>query len=168
MACGLCCTGHLFARAQLKPAEVENARGINLTVIASSSEPSIDFSLPCPHWQDKCRIYNHPHKPAVCSAFECKLLKQLNAGQVTLERALGIVKNARQLAAELETILPSGPRSSFRLLLFAYIKNIEQTQITDAIANTVRVKGGALLIMYEQYFGVTGLFNRPDESTTRP
>ena len=58
-SCGLCCTGHLFVWAKLRPAELDPAEALGLTVFRSDPNQR-GFSQPCPLWNGECTIYDSP------------------------------------------------------------------------------------------------------------
>jgi hypothetical protein len=65
------------------------------------------FRLPCPLLVErKCSVY--PHRPAVCGRFRCEVLKAADAGAMTLDQALGHVRQAHTLLARLREVMPEG------------------------------------------------------------
>src|SRR5215831_2880323 len=93
-SCGLCCTGHLFIWAKLRPSELDPAEALGLTVFRSDPTQR-GFSQPCPLWNGQCTIYNSPHYPHVCRAYQCKLLKEVLSGKISLLEALSIIEQAK-------------------------------------------------------------------------
>lgn len=159
-ACGLCCTGHMFINAEFTPPEVETTRALGLSVLQADPEKPV-FQLPCPLWQGHCTIYNHPHKPSICGNYKCKLLKEVEGGQLDLSAALIVVEQAKGLIRELEPHLPASQDTNFRKRLFEYAKRLEAAVAQNNGENDFRLKTGALLVMFAKRFGVTGLFNKP-------
>lgn len=165
IACGLCCTGHLFSHAKIKPTEIESTQDLGFNVFHSGSgAPAIQ--LPCHLWEGQCTIYTHPHKPSVCGNFECKLLQELEDEQVSLEEALSVVQQAKQFIQELEGLIPDGPTGNFRRLLFQHVKQLEQSTAPQETENMIRLKAGALFVLFVQRFGVTDLFNSSDRENS--
>lgn len=162
-ACGLCCTGHFFTQASLRPAEITTAQNLGLTVLQFNDPKEPGFSLPCPLWQDQCTIYAHPQKPHVCKAFQCKLLKEIQDGETALASALTVVRQAKEMIHELRALLPDRPGVSFRERLLEYVKELKQSATSTESGVAFRLKAGVLLIYFEQRFGVTGFFNKPEE-----
>lgn len=95
-ACGLCCNGVLFG-------DVELQRGDHAKQLA---ELGVDFfrkgrktafSQPCSCFDGRlCGIYTD--RPKQCRAFECGLLKRVNAGKLTPGAALKTIAEARRSA----------------------------------------------------------------------
>ena len=164
-SCGLCCTGHLFIWAKLRPAELDPAEALGLNVFRS--EPSErGFSQPCPLWQGECTIYASPHYPHVCRAYQCKLLKEMLAQYISLSDAVGIVDQAKGMIHELEMLLPASSTPNFRERLVAHLENTGRLDTHPGGGDTdleFRQKAGALLSFYENVFGVTDVVDQPDE-----
>src|SRR5215510_11603100 len=93
-SCGLCCTGHLFIWAKLRPSELDPAEALGLTVFRSDPTQR-GFSQPCPLWNGQCTIYDSPHYPYVCRAYKCKLLKDVTSENISLPDALTIIEQAK-------------------------------------------------------------------------
>jgi hypothetical protein len=125
------------------------------------------FRLPCPLWRGQCTIYTHPHKPSICSDFKCTLLKEIQAGQLQLDEALTVVQRAKQFIQELEVQIPDGQMINFRQRLLEFLNQLEvSTSHTEAV-NELRLKAGALLVLFTKRFGVTGLFNTPEQEAAK-
>jgi hypothetical protein len=165
IACGLCCTGHIFPSAVLKNEEIEKTRslGMNVTTFASGEA---DFYLPCLHWKEKCTIYQNPDKPYVCGKYECLLLKKLIAETITLAQALAKVNQAQEIIKELESLLPGEHTPGFRARLVAQIKERENSNPADEAETLLRMKGGVLLVFFGKQFGISALFENPVMSPT--
>jgi hypothetical protein len=158
-SCGLCCTGHLFAWAKLRPAELDPAEALGLTVFRSDPGQR-GFSQPCPLWKQECTIYDSPQYPHVCRAYKCKLLKEVMAGDASLSEALKRIGQANGLIGEMEALLPGSSNPNFRERLVA---QLEAWQGPEAEERGFRQKAEALLAFYEQVFGVDDLVERADE-----
>lgn len=154
-ACGLCCTGHLFIWAKLRPAELDSAEELGLTVFRSDPTQR-GFSQPCPLWRGQCTIYATPHYPHICRAYKCKLLKEVIGENTPLPNALTVVDRAKEMIRELEPLLPASQNHNFRERLVAHFES----------GNTepeFRAKAEALLSFYDLYFGVNDLVEKADE-----
>ena len=165
-SCGLCCTGHLFIWAKLRPSELDPAETLGMTVFRSDPGQR-GFSQPCPMWRGQCTIYHLPQYPHVCRAYKCKLLKQMLAGQTSLTSALEAIEQAKALIQELDVFLPHAPGPNFRERLVAYLENQQPMDASrSSQGDTVpelRQKAEGLLAFYEEVFGVDDLIEREDE-----
>jgi putative zinc- or iron-chelating protein len=163
-ACGLCCTGHLFIWAKLRPAELEPAESLGLTVFRSDPTQR-GFSQPCPLWQGQCTIYESPQYPHVCRAYKCKLLKEVMGGDTSLSAALSVVEQAKRMIRELEARLPSSPTTNFRERLVAQLESLLRRETSASQENTrveFQSKAQALLDYYERVFGVDDLVEKAE------
>lgn len=105
--CGLCCDGTLFADVEL--ANSAEAAGLEAMGLDIEEDDNGDGLLvqPCVALQGRrCGIY--AQRPECCRTFECRLLRNVRRGAVSLPRAREIVAETqtkigrlRQLAAEL-------------------------------------------------------------------
>ena len=93
-ACGLCCNGVLFGDVELQRgdnAKLLTQLGLNLFRKGGKSA----FSQPCSCFDGKlCGIY--ADRPKQCRAFECGLLKRVQAGKLTAGAALKTIAEARR------------------------------------------------------------------------
>jgi hypothetical protein len=158
-SCGLCCTGHLFIWARLRPSELDPAEELGMHVFRSDPTQR-GFSQPCPLWQGECTVYDSPHYPRVCRAYHCKLLKELVAETVSLSGALAAVEQARGMIRDLETHLPASSQPNFRERLVAQLETLQRQKTTGL---EFQRKAAALLRYYKQVFGVTDVVDRPPE-----
>jgi len=165
-SCGLCCTGHLFIWAKLRPSELDSAEALGLTVFRSDPGQR-GFSQPCPMWRGQCTIYDLPQYPHVCRAYKCKLLKQVIADQTSLTAALQVVEQAKALIQELDVSLPHAPGPNFRERLVAYLENQQRVESTRSRQGRtelgLRQTAEGLLAFYEEVFGVDDLIEKADE-----
>ena len=161
-ACGLCCTGHLFIWAKLRPAELDSAEALGLTVFRSDPSQR-GFSQPCPLWQGQCTIYASPHYPRVCRAYRCKLLKEMLAENTSLSSALAVVEQAKVLIQELESLLPRSRNKNFRERLVAHLEALQACADPENSESMFRSKAEAMLAFYEQVFGVDDLVEKADD-----
>lgn len=95
VACGICCDGTLFSFAHLKPGERGNLPD-KIEVNSYSREGNDYFRLPCGYFKSQCTIYDR-QKASVCSEYRCQLLRDFDAGKVTLEDAMEIVKETLKM-----------------------------------------------------------------------
>jgi uncharacterized protein len=161
-SCGLCCTGHLFSRAKLRSAELDSAEALGLNVFRSDPRQR-GFSQPCPLWQGQCTIYASAHYPRFCSTYQCKLLKEVLNESTTLPNALTVIEQAKGMIQELEALLPVSPNPNFRERLVAYLENpSSSTGEGNTDLELRRLKADALLIFYEEVFGVNDLVDTTD------
>lgn len=108
-SCGLCCQGILHRKGVLEAAEASKVRALGLQIVEEAGEPF--FALPCRAYSgDLCQIY--PDRPNACAGYRCQLLRQLTAGEKTLEESLQIVQTARQMVHELRQQLAVRPEDS--------------------------------------------------------
>jgi len=100
LSCGLCCRGAFFVNT-IDPEDY----GL------SPPRKTLPPGKPAPprcllHVDDKCSIYDHPHKPIFCSDWQCGLLKQLTKGAVTLESAKRTVAEITRLYERVARFMP--------------------------------------------------------------
>src|ERR1041385_1413775 len=153
-ACGLCCTGHLFIWAKLRPAELDPAEALGLTVILSHPRQR-GFNQPCPLWQGECTIYTSKHYPHGCRAYKCKLLKEMMREDISLVEALNKIEQTKEMIHELDELLPNAPSGNFRERLVAYLEGYGQKD------SELLRRAEELLHVYENVFGVNDLVERP-------
>lgn len=156
-SCGLCCTGKLFIWAKLRPAELDAAEALGLTVFRSDPSQR-GFSQPCPLWHGQCSIHNSPIYPHICRAYQCKLLKEVLAEKSTLSSALKVVEQVNEMIDELKQIMPVSSNRNFRENLVANIEHPAETTRQEEGYQEFLLKADALLHFYDIYFGVTDLF----------
>lgn len=155
-SCGLCCTGHLFIWAKLRPSELDPAESLGLTVFRSVPTQR-GFSQPCPVWHGQCTVYDSPHYPYACRAYRCKLLKEVLSENTTRSHALAVVEQAMEMIHEVESLLPVSSELNFRQRLVTQLEGPEE------LAPEFRRKAEALLQFYKEVFGVDDLVERPDD-----
>src|SRR5215207_3247635 len=160
--CGLCCTGHLFAWAKLRPAELDPAEALGMSVFRTDPTER-GFSQPCPLWKDKCTIYTSPHYPHACRAYQCKLLKEVLAEKASLPHALTMINEAKQRIQEVEALLPPSPNPNFRERLVAELESQKSPVSPADTGVNLQQKADALLNFYKEVFGVTDLVDKPEE-----
>jgi uncharacterized protein len=161
-SCGLCCTGHLFTNAPLNPTEFKPALTLGLELVQLQTQKTA-FRLPCPLWEGQCAIYTHPLKPSICGDFNCKLLQEVEEEKLQLDDGLAVVRRTKQMIQELDGHLHSRQSNNFRRRLFEYVNQLEKSASPTDADNVFRLKVGVLLVLFAQRFGVTGLFNQPEQ-----
>ncbi len=93
LQCGLCCNGVLFADVRPEPGE-------RSPLFAGRAR----VAQPCPAFQTgdcTCQIY--AERPQRCRQFECRQLLGVVAGEIMVPQALRRIRQARKLAAKLES-----------------------------------------------------------------
>ena len=148
LACGLCCTGNWFERANLYEDEIDATRALGLTVEMASDGPK--FQLPCHlHVAGACSIYGS-WRPHVCGAFTCGVIDAYVAGTLPFDEALRHVKTAKTMADNVRAEVG-----------FATGGLIGDTSITQGAAAAARVQSlsplarldiGALQVHYVKFF----------------
>jgi Fe-S-cluster containining protein len=102
-ACGLCCNGVLFG-------DVELQRGDDSKLIAKAAVKLFSkgrktaFAQPCSCLVNGlCRIYEN--RPKRCAAFDCGLLKRVQAGKTSAAAALKKISEAKRRAEEVRRLV---------------------------------------------------------------
>ena len=107
LSCGLCCDGTLFDFVKLET--TDDARKLKLLglpiKVSRGRTPVARFPQPCVALcKDRtCRVY--ADRPGQCRAFECGVLKDVKAGQITFAAALRQVKKTRRRSNEVRLLL---------------------------------------------------------------
>jgi Fe-S-cluster containining protein len=94
--CGLCCNGVLFADVELRKGDdAKRLTELGLSLMKKGRQRA--FAQPCACFDGRlCRIY--AERPAYCRAFECGLLKRVQAGELGADGALKtIAQDKRQV-----------------------------------------------------------------------
>ena len=160
-SCGLCCTGHLFIWAKLRPSELDPAEALGMMVFRSDPSQR-GFSQPCPMWNGQCTIYESAHYPHVCRAYKCKLLKEVLAEKVSLDGAMVVIEQAKRMIAEVEALLPDSTNRNFRERLVEYLETLQAASPQNKDVEFQK-KAETLLALYEEVFGVDDLIEDSDE-----
>jgi hypothetical protein len=105
LLCGFCCDGTLFAKFAVRGPEIAWAskRGLPLLGVA----PELHATQPCRCFGSDGRCTDYEDRPASCRAFVCSLLKRLRSGEVSDERARGVVRRAKELIDRIEKVATS-------------------------------------------------------------
>jgi Fe-S-cluster containining protein len=101
--CGLCCNGVLFADVELRKGDdVQRLAELGLSLEKKGRQRA--FAQPCACFDGKlCRIY--AERPAYCRAFECGLLKRVQAGELGANAALETIAQAKRQVEKVCEIL---------------------------------------------------------------
>lgn len=103
--CGLCCNGALFDFGPLTAEEVPQAQDNGLAVLAEAGK--FGFAQPCPALDGAhCRIY--AARPDTCRTFRCKVLRAVEAEDMTIGEAQSIIARTVAAANEARAQLPPG------------------------------------------------------------
>jgi uncharacterized protein len=95
-ACGLCCNGVLFGDVELQRGDDAKLLA-KLGVALFSKGRKTAFPQPCSCFEGKlCGIY--ADRPKQCRAFECGILKRVNACKLTAGAALKTIAETRRNA----------------------------------------------------------------------
>jgi uncharacterized protein len=154
-ACGLCCSGHLFAWVRLNANELDRSEALGLKVIRSDPRQR-GFIQPCPLWDGICTVYTSPDYPRSCGTFKCTTLRKLLDEDIELSEALMVIRDTLQMIGEIEPLLPPSPNPSFRERLIAHKEYLEESKerMQEAKAQEFMRKADELLRRYEDRFGV--------------
>jgi Putative zinc- or iron-chelating domain len=101
VSCGFCCDGTLFNRVGVPDdGERERVRRYGLEIRPTRGD-GYSFRQPCTmHVDGACTIYED--RPRTCRTFRCSLLRRMDAGDVSIERAGSIVASAKGLARDVK------------------------------------------------------------------
>ena len=158
MACGLCCTGHLFSWVQIKSTEQSRLGQLGLKIIQPEARHH-GFSQPCPMWDGECSIYRSKTYPSGCRSFKCRLLRELLDEDIPLLKALRVVKQTREKIAVIDKFLPASKEVSFRELL---IEQLDRIPLNPGLVDEeFRSKANELLSDFEKRFGVSDFLGSP-------
>ena len=151
--CGLCCTGHLFIWTKLRSAELNSIEELGVNVLRSVPNQR-GFNQPCPLWQGVCTIYTSPHYPRFCRTYKCKLLKKVLDESISLEHALTVIQDSKDLIDRVESLLPHSSNPNFRERLAIHC---EESAAQENGPTEFQQKTLMLLSVYEHVFGVDDL-----------
>jgi Fe-S-cluster containining protein len=108
--CGLCCDGSLFADVELAGrAEVTRLEALQLGVEDDGARGAV-LSQPCAALRGRrCSVYEH--RPQCCRTFECRLLRDVRRGAVSVPRAQKEIAEALRGVAKVKALIARlGPR----------------------------------------------------------
>jgi len=118
--CGLCCDSTLFADVELRTGDdAKRLKRLGLT-LEKKGQGKLAFAQPCACFQGKlCTIY--ADRPKRCRTFECRLLKRVEADEMTAAVALKKISAAKDQAAKVrELLLSLGQRDEKMALTHRY------------------------------------------------
>lgn len=119
MSCGLCCDGTLYPAVDIEPDDKPAAERVGLEVVEEG--PGLIFRLPCHNLRGAaCSVY--AIRPAVCRAYRCALLKDVDSGRVTAADARDRIKVARGLRDQVADGDPEAGRFVQRMALWTRLK----------------------------------------------
>lgn len=159
-ACGLCCSGHLFSWVRLKATELNRLEKLGVEVIRSDPRQR-GFLQPCPLWNGQCTIYASLDYPSGCSAYNCKLLRELLDESVSLPKALRAVKQAKEMIRTVEILLPASTQSSFRERVVEQSERLNSAPKLSAAEQELQSKIAELLSFFDKRFGVHDFLEIP-------
>ena len=101
--CGLCCNGVLFADVELRKGDdVQRLAELGLPLEKKGRQQA--FAQPCVCFDGTlCRVY--AERPVYCRAFECGLLKGVQAGELEAKTALKTIAETQRLAEKVRGLL---------------------------------------------------------------
>ncbi len=118
--CGLCCDSTLFADVELRASDdAKRLKKLGLT-LEKKGQGKLAFAQPCACFQGKlCAIY--ADRPKRCRTFECRLLKRVEADEMTAVVALKKISAAKAQAEKVRELLFSlGQRDEQMALTHRY------------------------------------------------
>lgn len=128
VACGMCCDGTLFGKANLSNEQfnddyenVLKARDLNMNVFEENGK--YFFKQPCHLFNTCCTVYNQV-RPRVCGTYFCEPLKKYERAEHTLEQASKLIQQALALKAEILKTSKEFPELN-NLLISEIIKYID-------------------------------------------
>ena len=94
-ACGLCCDGTMYLNASLtKTDNLERLNELGIKPIPEGDKHY--FNQPCPAFRlHQCSIYEE--RPTTCQKYRCALLKRHDAGDISSEKALSLIRDMIEL-----------------------------------------------------------------------
>lgn len=153
-SCGLCCSGHLFSWVRLNANELDKVENLGLNVIRNDPRQR-GFLQPCPVWKNGvCTVYESPDYPSSCRKYKCVVLRKLLDEEIDFPDAMNQIQETLSLIRELENLLPDSSIISFRERLIAHKENVEKLDKQNPTEKEFLQKGGDLLRIYEERFGV--------------
>lgn len=100
--CGICCTGAVLSGGRLEASELAFAERHQLRVVQTEKGPA--FAHPCQLLNGKiCGAYDE--RPKTCRAFRCKILRSVEAGELSEADALVRIEELLQRISAIESVL---------------------------------------------------------------
>jgi Fe-S-cluster containining protein len=152
LTCGLCCNGVIFADVQLQRGDDATrleALGLALKNLPKQSgaksstdtkiaAPKKKFSQPCVAF-DGCRCRIYAERPGYCRAFDCALLKSVNADEIKTAGALQTIERARRRAEKVRQLLRKvGDKDEHIALSLRFrrtAKRIQESKVDKSMAH---------------------------------
>lgn len=158
VGCGICCDGHLFDYALIKPEEQSLCAELDLEVRLQPE--SVDrFLHPCPRFADGCcTVYDR--RPSTCRTFRCRLLQDHDAGRVTTQEAEAIIAQVHALdwhgtlRLVVEELVPGrsgGAANKLALALQAVAASPDPAALRRR-HGTALVRAAALILLLRNHF----------------
>jgi hypothetical protein len=144
---------------KLRSPELGRIEALGVPVVRDPAQRG--FSQPCPLWQGICTIYDSPSYPRACNTYKCKLLKRLLDESTPLDDALAVVRDAKAMIEEVESLLPASSNGNFRERLAVHLSDCMESTITEDLE--FRKKAGTLLEFYEAHFDVKDIFDTSED-----
>lgn len=156
--CGVCCDGTFFEEAMIQPSDL-NPVTEKLDLLRKDGK--IKIKLPCSHHVNyRCTIYEH--RPSVCRAYECKLLKECKEGKVEEGDALRVIDKLKSAVEELDEILEKAGIPKQKRGVFKRMQALEKESFAIMTQPEYRKQYGTLLIKFRllqelltQRFGIS-------------
>jgi Fe-S-cluster containining protein len=142
--CGLCCNGVLFADVEL--IEDDDARRLaKLGLPLKKKGRKRAFAQPCAGFDGaRCRIY--AGRPGHCRAFECGLLKRVQAGGMEAGAALKEIAGTQRLAEKVRELLrDSGDRNEAPALTRRYVRVMRKPVDLSGTEDAAELRGELML-----------------------
>ncbi|HOC56222.1 MAG TPA: YkgJ family cysteine cluster protein [Verrucomicrobiota bacterium] len=140
-ACGLCCSGVLFADVRLRSGDdASRLRSLGLAFCASQSSARLSrVPQPCAALEGtRCRVYGE--RPRYCREFECVLLKSAKEGRTGFAAALRVIRTARERAEKVSRLLSALGDTEDDLRLSARFRRtsnrLQQQDLDEETADT--------------------------------
>ncbi len=159
-ACGLCCSGHLFSWVRLKATELNRLEKLGVEVIRSDPRQR-GFLQPCPLWNGQCTIYDSLDYPSGCSAYNCKLLRELLDESISITNALRVVEQAKEKIRTVENRLPPSKQISFREQVVEQNERLNTAPKLSTAEQELQSKIAELLSFFDKRFGVHDFLEMP-------
>lgn len=147
-ACGLCCNGVLFRDVELLAGD-DRQRLAELGLPLKRAGAKLKFPQPCACLEGTlCRIY--AERPARCRAFECRVLKRVQAGELAPDAALKIIRRMLRLAGEVRGLLQRlAPEGEGLPLTRRYARLMAQPIDLSRGAEEAEARGELMLAVHE-------------------
>ncbi len=143
--CGACCDGTAFGQV---PLEETDLAGVSLDMNLLEAEGKRILRQPCPaHVNNSCTIY--ADRPAICSDYECKLLKEFMNGEVNPDDAHEAIDKLKSLKREIETLLKVAGVENSKDDIHLKMWTLEREALTTLTVEQFHNLHRPLLLKYE-------------------